>query len=48
MWDHLVGTCKIFLVGECEIFVATCPVLLWHVGSLVIACGIFVAACRVF
>ena len=44
----LVGACKIFVVSECRIFVAACGILLRHVGSLAVACGIFVVAFRVF
>jgi len=37
-----------FVVPECRIFVAACGILLRHVGSLAVACGILVVAFRVF
>ena len=43
-WHLLVGACEVFLDAECRIFLA-CRISLPHVGSLVGAGGIFVAAC---
>ena len=48
LWHLLVGACEMFIVPECRIFVAACGILLRHVGSLAVACGILVAAFRVF
>ena len=46
LWHLLVGACEMFVVPECRIFVAACGILLRHVGSLAVACGILVAAFR--
>ena len=48
MWDLLVGACEVFLIAECRIFIAASQILLQHMGSLFVACGIFAVAHSIF
>ena len=48
MWDLLVGACEVFLIAECRIFIAASQILLQHMGSLFVACGIFAVAYSIF
>ena len=48
MWDLLVGACEVFLIAECRIFIAASQILLQHMGSLFVACGIFAVAYHIF
>jgi len=48
MWNVLVGACEVFLIAECRIFIAASQILLQHMGSLFVACGIFAVAYSIF